>query len=103
MQTSRIGFETPATQRVCVSFGRTPQSTRVARLSLPARRAVLTQSTGDYLIKPSAFIAALTAGRAATRSWNSIRCTNLDRSSLSPRAHVVRVNRYASATVDVLA
>ena len=46
-----------------------------------------------YLISPSARIAARTAGRAATRSWNSARFANSERSSFANCAQLVTVNR----------
>src|SRR5262249_24095730 len=54
-----------------------------------------------YLISPSACIAALTAGRAATRSWKLCRFANLARSTLTTLAQLVTVKRYASAMVNL--
>ena len=43
--------------------------------------------------QPSASIAALTAGRAATRSWNFVKLANFDRSTFKNPAQQVTVNR----------
>src|SRR5476649_253048 len=53
-------------------------------------------------MSPSAFIAACTAGRAATRFWKATRLGNAERSTFRWCAQLVTVKRYASATVKRL-
>jgi hypothetical protein len=66
---------------------------RSARVGRAGATAVTPAHALSYLINPSACIAALTAGRAATRSWNARRLGNGDRSNLTVPAQLVTVKR----------